>query len=91
MNKDRELSFEVAVSADGSFTAFSTAEPVFCFVRETEEAAVEVAIDSVKSYFRHFKDEDISIDLQRHEPIPTVRIQRQSSYTYDPMPAQAIA
>lgn len=51
---DKSFTYYVAEDIEGRFAAFSTHEPVFCYICETEEEAVRKADDTFRSFLRLF-------------------------------------
>jgi hypothetical protein len=66
------LVISVAEQEDGKFAVFTTAEPLFCFVRDTETAALAAVEDTLKSYIKHFHNADATITLEV-TPVSPVR------------------
>lgn len=89
MVSEKELSFNVGVGPNGEHTPFRESEPVFCFVRDTEEQAVQVAIETIQSYLLHFKQISAPVTPRKTAKIPTQRIQRSRRYSVDRMAAVA--
>jgi hypothetical protein len=49
-----DLEIEVSVGRDGRYTVCTHSEPLFCFVRDSEEEIDTVVIDTLTSYLNTF-------------------------------------
>lgn len=56
-----------SVTQDGSFTASTSKEPLFCFTRRTKDELAQVVIETFVSYVTNFVergDEEVTIDIE---------------------------
>lgn len=65
------LEITVFENNDGCLTVCTTSEPLFCFVRETQEEIDAVVVDTLTSYVKtFFQVENVSVEA---EQIPLVK------------------
>jgi hypothetical protein len=64
------LEIEVSVGTDGRFTVCTHSEPLFCFVRKTEEEIADVVADTLTSYVNTFYGDVIDSVEVRSKSIP---------------------
>jgi len=71
------LEISVAEQEDGKLTVFTTVEPLFCFVRDTEAQALQVVKETLESYARHFykKEATIKLEVQPTALVRQVRLE----------------
>ena len=62
--KLNDLEIIVAGGEDGKLTVYSTSEPLFCFVRSTEAEVLDVVKDTLHSYIKHFRDENVEVTVE---------------------------
>ena len=70
------LNIRISKTSDGTFTASTTIEPLFCFSRPTVEELAHVIADTLTSYVINFWDGysvDIDIEQIREEAAPPPR------------------
>ena len=72
LKKLAELQISVAEQEDGKIAVFTTVEPLFCFVRSTQEECLEVIKDTLRSYIKNFYNKDTNVTLEV-TPISRVR------------------
>ena len=68
--------FDVAKVDGQGYAAVRTEEPVFCFVRPTEDAAIEVAKETLADYCHRFQGSASGGSVKR---LPDLRVLRLSA------------
>jgi hypothetical protein len=59
----QELEITVSKNGDGRLTVCTQTEPLFCFVRDTQEEINTVVVDTLSSYIRSFYQvEDVQVN-----------------------------
>lgn len=69
--EQQPYTFAIGETDQGKFVAVSTTEPLFCIVCDTQEEALVVAEDSIRSYVKHFLGAQQVVG--RAEPVPVHR------------------
>jgi hypothetical protein len=75
--------FFVGESEDGKFYACHEAEPFFCFVRNTEQEAVDVAVATFEEYANLFQHTDLALSARPVTALPIVHVAHKRAYALD--------
>ena len=74
--------FYIANLADGRFIVCREVEPIFCFLRDTEEEAVRVAQETFVEYQRLFFQREAKL-VRPLDEVPVHRISGGRTYAFE--------
>ena len=75
----QEFGFYFGELVDGRFIVCSEREPIFCFLRDTEEEALRVAQETFVEYHRQFFQKEAKVQVRPLVDVPVVPVHRISS------------
>ena len=75
--------FYIGNLVDGKFVVCREVEPVFCFLRDTEEEAVRVAQDTFVEYQRLFFQKEAKVSVRVLDDVPVHRISSGRAYALE--------
>lgn len=71
---DKGTFFVVSQLDSGECVAYSEHEPIFCFIRKSEQEAVSVAVETFEEYERLFRQRTVRARAEQLVPLPVRRI-----------------
>lgn len=68
------LEIQILEGEDGKLTAVSNSEPLFCYVRDSEEELRNLVVDTIQRYIRTFYHAEAVVQIEEKRPVPIVNL-----------------
>ena len=79
----QKFGFYIANLVDGRFIVCREQEPIFCFLRDTEEEAVRAAQETFVEYERLFFQKEAKVSVRVLDDVPVHRISSGRAYALE--------